>query len=114
MTYCVKHDKLELLKNLLRATDKTTKLNNKKTEKFFTAVKKQVVSVSSRIIFIMRSTWKKGYINYKALFQKSKNRSELVATFLAVLELILNKRVYIEEKKEDLIIKLNKNRKDKI
>ncbi len=108
MTYCLKHDKQILLKSLLSASGKNAINLKDKKEKFFGVVKKQVVSVSSRIIFVMRSAWKKGRVSYNALFKKSKSKSEMIATFLAVLELVFSKRIQVEYKDHELQVKLNK------
>ena len=59
-------------------------------------VEKKIVSVSSRIIHVMRRLWHGSTVTYGELFEASRGRSELVATFLAVLELVKGKRVRIE------------------
>ena len=59
-------------------------------------VEKKIVSVSSRIIHVMRRLWHGRTVTYGELFTASSGRSELVATFLAVLELVKGKRVRIE------------------
>ncbi|MDO4748481.1 MAG: segregation/condensation protein A [Eubacteriales bacterium] len=64
-------------------------------------VSKRIVSVSSRIIHVMRKLWKGRTVTYKELFVASKEKSELVATFLAVLELVKGKRVVIDGNGDD-------------
>ena len=59
-------------------------------------VEKKIVSVSSRIIHVMRRLWHGRTVTYGELFEASRGKSELVATFLAVLELVKGKRVRIE------------------
>lgn len=59
-------------------------------------VAKKIVSVSSRIIHVMRRLWHGKTVTYGELFTASRGKSELVATFLAVLELVKGKRVRIE------------------
>ncbi len=59
-------------------------------------VSRKIVSVSSRIIHVMRRLWHGRTVTYGELFEASKGKSELVATFLAVLELVKGKRVRIE------------------
>ncbi len=59
-------------------------------------VSRKIVSVSSRIIHVMRRLWHGKTVTYKELFVASKEKSELVATFLAVLELVKGKRVVID------------------
>ncbi|MBQ4128916.1 MAG: segregation/condensation protein A [Ruminococcus sp.] len=65
-------------------------------EAFAGIVSKKIVSVSSRIIHVMRKLWRGRTVTYRELFVASKEKSELVATFLAVLELVKGKRVVIE------------------
>ncbi len=69
-------------------------------------VSKRIVSVSSRIIHVMRKLWKGRTVTYKELFTASKEKSELVATFLAVLELVKGKRVVIDGNGDDAKVKM--------
>lgn len=64
-------------------------------------VSRKIVSVSSRIIHVMRRLWRGKKVTYKELFVASKEKSELVATFLAVLELVKGKRVVINGNGDD-------------
>ena len=64
-------------------------------------VSRKNVSVSSRIIHVMRRLWHGKTVTYKELFIASKEKSELVATFLAVLELVKGKRVVIDGNGDD-------------
>lgn len=59
-------------------------------------VARRVVSVRSRIVHIMKCLYRVGKAPYFTLFESSTDRSELVATFLAVLELVKAKRVTLE------------------
>ena len=65
------------------------------TTVFTKIVAKKVVSVSSRVVFVLRNIWKGGRVKINTLFKKSKSRSELVATFLAVLELCKANRITV-------------------
>lgn len=64
-------------------------------------VSRKIVSVSSRIIHVMRKLWRGRTVTYRELFVASKEKSELVATFLAVLELVKGKRVVIDGNGDD-------------
>lgn len=59
-------------------------------------VERRIVSVASRIVFIIKSLYKKGAASYESLFSLSENRGEMVATFLAMLELMKAKRITVE------------------
>ena len=64
------------------------------------------MSVSSRIIHVMRKLWRGRTVTYKELFTASREKSELVATFLAVLELVKGKRVVIDGDGDDAKVKM--------
>lgn len=57
---------------------------------------RRVVSVNSRIVVVMKLLYRKKRTSFLSLFESSSDRSEVVATFLAVLELMKNKRVLLE------------------
>jgi len=59
-------------------------------------VSKRMVSVESRIVFVLKKLYKEGRVSYAEFFY-STDKSELVATFLAMLELIKSKRIQINE-----------------
>ena len=48
----------------------------------------------------------RGVEKFRALFRGSRSRSEIVATFLAVLELVKDKRLRVDGDGEDCEIKL--------
>lgn len=61
-----------------------------------------VVSVGSRIIHILRKLYQTATINLRELFRQSRSRSEAVASFLAILELMKAGRVRLTQ--EDTVI----------
>ena len=69
-------------------------------------VKRRIVSVSSRIISIMKKLWGGQKRKYSSIFEDASDKSELVATFLAVLELIKGKRVRIDGEGNEQELKL--------
>lgn len=79
---------------------------------FTKIVAKKIVAVSSKIVFVMRNLVKGGKQKLGSLYSGAKSRSELVATFLAVLELCKANRVKIEgNTSEDTEITLIKEHK---
>lgn len=66
-------------------------------EAFSGIVKRRVVSVQSRILTILHTLYRQKNIDYKACLVRSEDRSEMVATFLAVLELVKSKRIVVDE-----------------
>ncbi len=77
-------------------------------------VKRDVVSVGTKINEIMGGIAKKGKLSFKRLFSKLVYRDEMVATFLAVLELIKDGKIYATNSKEndDFEIKSAENGED--
>ena len=69
-----------------------------------------IVAVTSQIVFVLRRLWKKGKISYSRLFGEKHQRSERVAAFLAVLELIKGKRIRVEGEGQDAVITLQEGR----
>lgn len=67
---------------------------------FTPLVKKTVISVSSRIAYVLRHVWNNQKIKLQSLFARSQSRSEAVATFLAVLELLKERRVWLNDQDE--------------
>lgn len=65
-------------------------------EAFEPLVARPVVSVTSKIFTVLRSLRKGGAIKQDRLFEQAADRSGIVATFLAVLELIKSKKVRVE------------------
>ena len=73
-------------------------------------VSQKVISVSSKIISVMRRLWHGKKVKYSELFVASKEKSELVATFLAVLELVKGKRVRIEGDGDNATVKMTEEK----
>jgi len=94
------HDKELLLLAIKLLTGRVTAFGEVGMETFEEIVTAPVVSVSSRVIYIMRSL-RKGLIkNVGELFEKIKVKSEAVATFLGLLELINAKRITVDDNGE--------------
>ena len=62
---------------------------------FTKIVARKIVSVSTKIVFVIRNLVKGGKSKLSSLYTTARSRSELVATFLAVLELCKANRVEI-------------------
>ena len=70
-------------------------------------VQKKIVSVSSKIVVVLRNLKKKSKVAFKNLFSSAESRSDVVATFLAVLELLKDKRIKAETKDGETIIEMD-------
>ena len=76
-------------------------------------IKKKIVSIPGRVLAIMRKMIKRRNVYFDEFFDDVKSRSELVATFYAVLELlkagrILLEREYSGDGTENIILSLNR------
>lgn len=71
-------------------------------------VAKKIVAVSTKIVFVIRKLFTGGKRKLHSLYNTATSRSELVATFLAVLELCKANRVKVEGNGEDAEITLIK------
>lgn len=59
-------------------------------------VQRRIVSVTSRVIYLLKKLYRQKEVPYQEFFG-SDNNSERVATFLAMLELIKSKRIRVNE-----------------
>ena len=69
-----------------------------------------VASVPARIIGVLRTLKRKLSCSFRSLFSGVRTRSEIVATFLAVLELSKSEHVVVEEKADDLYLTFKKEK----
>ncbi len=100
------HEPREILQALISAWGKGKSLLPPKPESFSALVSRKIVSVASQVVFILRKLWKRKKISYRALFAEKKDRSERVAAFLAVLELVKSRRIRVEGSGENSEVRL--------
>lgn len=74
-------------------------------------VGRERVPVHTRIAAILLRFRRKATLNFHSLFQGAESRSEIVATFLAVLELSKTNRIYIDGEGENTTLTLFDGRK---
>ncbi len=75
-------------------------------EKFSALVSRRVVSVTSQIISVLRRLRAQGQLAYADLFAGKGEKTELIATFLAVLELVKGKRITVEDTDNGSVVTL--------
>lgn len=100
------HTPQELLSALWMAIGKGKSLMPPKPETFSALVSHRIVSVTSQVVSVLRRLWKQPAVGFRELFAEKKDKSERVAAFLAILELIKGKRIYVEGRDEEQTIKL--------
>ena len=101
------HEKEILLKYYSEAVGRGLRKLPPPVEAFNGIVHKKIVSVSSKIVVVLRSLRIKSKVSFKSLFEKSENRSDVVATFLAVLELLKDKRIKADNKNGETVITMD-------
>ena len=94
--YACTHDAHILLEAYLSAVGRR-RMPQEERKAFEPMMARRVVSVQSRIVVVMKILYRQQRAPFLSLFEGSTDRSEVVATFLAVLELMKNKRVMLEE-----------------
>ncbi len=107
LTYTRLHDALELYQAYINAAGKNLRKLPPPEDSFKEIVEKAVVSVSLKIDNIYSLLSKAGKVKVFDIFSMSKSRSELVASFLAVLEMAKNGRVVLKGENENLYVQLD-------
>ncbi len=106
MTYTRTHNAIVLAEAFVRAAGRGKKKLPPPAESFKGIVARRIVPVQSRIIKVLRTLRRNGKTNYSQLFWECDDKSELVATFLAILELVKGKRIRIEGDGDDALVKV--------
>lgn len=114
VTYSRLHDALELYTAYVNAAGKKLRNLPPAEDSFKVIVEKAVVSVSLKIDNIYSIVMKTGKIKVFDVFGMAKSRSELVASFLAILEMAKNRRVILSGENEDLTIELNLSEEEEV
>lgn len=109
--YQLVHGSALLLDAYLSAVGRGIRKQPPPTAVFTKIVAKKVVAVSTKIVHVMRRLWNGSTVKLMQIFKESHDRSEMVATFLAVLELCKANRVKIDGDGEEMSVTLNKERK---
>lgn len=112
-TYVLTHDSVDVYNAYVTARGRMDRRIAVPTKAFTKIVAKKIYSVSSKIIFVMRNLWGRGKKRLLNLYKSAKDRSELVATFLAVLELTKANRVVVSGDNDEMEIELIKEKKKK-
>lgn len=95
-TYLREHSASELLDAYLDVAGKAKRRLPPPASAFSGIVTRRMVSVTSRIFYVLRKLYNTGEVPYHEFFGTG-DRSEMVATFLAMLELIKSKRIRVND-----------------
>ena len=103
-TYTNVHEKELILSSYIAAIGRGKRRLPPPTNVFSKIVARKIVSVSSKIVFVLKNLMRTGNKKMVRLFDGAQSRSELVATFLAVLELCKANRVHLEGSGDEMEI----------
>ena len=96
-TYRYQHDPIDLLKALDTIAERSAQQLPPPTVNFMGIVGKEPYPVTRKAGEVMRQLLLRGMEKLKNLFKGNRSRSEIVATFLAILELCKNNTVSLED-----------------
>ena len=95
-TYRYQHEPMDLLRALDMITERSNKQLPPPTNNFMGIVGKEPYPIGRKTLEVMRQLLLRGAERLKNLFKGNKTRSEVVATFLAVLDLCKTNSVVLE------------------
>lgn len=105
-TYRLEHPPETLLMAYLAAAGRGKRRLPPPVQAFSGIVSRKIVSVSSKIVFVLRRLYDHERVSFPSLFEAAENKSELVATFLAVLELIKSKRIWVDGEGRKQVVRM--------
>ena len=110
MTYTRIHEPFEIFKAYMAAVGKGKRKLPPPIESFRGIVAHKIVSVSSRISYIVDIFKNKKRAKFSAFFESAESRSEMVATFLALLAMVKAKRITVDGEGDDVDVTLLEGR----
>ncbi len=106
MTYTRLHEPFELIKAYIAAVGRGKRNLPPPIEAFSGIVAHKIVPIRERVGFIMDKLFRGKKQRFKSFFEKAESRSEMVATFLALLSLTKDKKIVLTEVEDDLEIEM--------
>ena len=99
-TYKFSHNKTDLSDAIIKMLDRADNALPPPVSRFTGIVGREIYSVSAKVAFILKRILHAGKVGFKSLFAKVQTKSEVVATFLAVLELCKSGKIRIGEESD--------------
>jgi segregation and condensation protein A len=94
-TYKVRHENIELFNAYMAVSRRIRRRMPPPVTAFSGIVDRKVVTVASRIVHVIKRLMREGAKQLRDLFDDAAGRSEVVATFLAVLDLVKTRQIAI-------------------
>ncbi|MGN1114662.1 MAG: segregation and condensation protein A [Oscillospiraceae bacterium] len=101
-TFTGTKEPVDLYNAYMGISEKGRKEKPVRAEMFSPIVSTKFVSVTSKIIFVLKKLYKTGVYKMAGLYEGITNKSEKIATFLAVLELTKSGRIYINHDNSEI------------
>lgn len=108
MTYQRIHDPIELINAYLRVVGKRLRRMPPKMDVFRPYVQRKIVSVSEKIKSVVAFLGFSGKVKFSDIIRRSESRSDMVAAFLAVLELAKTGHIDLDGSKDNVSVSLIK------
>ena len=108
-TYDIIHPVSDLVKAYEVLDDKSIRRAPPKKEKFEPIVSAPIVSVQTKIFSVLKNLMKNKIQSLQSAFDKTKGKSDAIATFMAILELIRAHRISIDED-ENIVLSQQRRR----
>lgn len=99
-SYKFSHNKTDLSDAIIKMLDRADNALPPPVSRFTGIVGREIYSVSAKVAFILKRILNAGKVGFKSLFSKVQTKSEVVATFLAVLELCKSGKIRIGEEND--------------
>ncbi len=96
-TYTREHDPEVLLEAYLGISKKVKETEPVRAKLFEPIVSHKIVSVTSKIIYVLKRLYRSGECDMSGLYEGVADKSEKVATFLAILELTKSGRIKLND-----------------
>ena len=106
------HEGEELLEAYINVAGKAQRRLPPPIDSFKVIVAKRFVNVATKVRTVMRKLWSGKKVKFLKLFEGSQSKSDLVATFLAILELAKNKQISIEGDMKNPSVQIIKDKKE--
>ena len=103
------HEGEELLNAYINAAGKAQRKLPPPIDSFKVIVAKRFVNVASKVRTVMRKLWSGKKVKFLSLFEGAQSKSDLVATFLAVLELAKTKKISIDGDMQNPVVQMIKD-----
>ncbi len=109
-SYKYEHDRMDLRLAILNMLERAETKIPPKITNFAGIVGREVYSVGKKVAYILKRLLSTKKTSFMDLFDSVKTRSEVVATFLAVLELCKTNRIKISDDTEDISLLAEENK----